>query len=65
MEEKKQPINTDPVVDVRDEEIKNLREENEALKREIEYYKGLITHAAEAREGLERKLNVIREVLAL
>lgn len=67
----KKPI-TDPVVDVRDEEIKKLREENEklrkeneALKRDIEYYKGLIAHAAEVREGLERKLNVIREVLAL
>lgn len=42
-----------------------MRKENEALKREIEYYKGLITHAAEVREGLERKLKVIKEVLAL
>ena len=42
-----------------------MRKENEALKLDIEYYKGLIAHASEEREGLERKLNVIREVLAL
>lgn len=42
-----------------------MRKENETLKHEIEYYKGLIAHAAEVREGLERKLNVIKEVLAL
>jgi hypothetical protein len=42
-----------------------MRKENEALKRDIENYKCLIAHAAEVREGLERKLNVIREVLAL
>lgn len=42
-----------------------MRKENETLKQEIEYYKGLIAHATEVQDGLERKLNVIKEVLAL
>ena len=50
---------------VTNELLEILRKENETLKHEIEDYKGLIAHAAEVREGLERKLNVIREVLAL
>jgi hypothetical protein len=61
METKKEENNA--VTD--NELLEVMRKENEALKRDIENYKGLIAHAAEVREGLERKLNVIREVLAL
>ena len=72
MEEKKQPINTDPVVNVRDEEINRLREENDRLRKENEQltndlslYKSLYNTVTEQNKSLSARIEAIKNILEI
>lgn len=67
----KKPI-TDPVVDVRDEEIKKLREENEKLRKEngqltndLSLYKSLFDTVTEQNKSLNARIEAIKQILEI
>lgn len=67
----KKPI-TDPVVDVRDEEIKKLREENDQLRKENEQltndlslYKSLYNTVTEQNKSLSARIEAIKNILEI
>ena len=72
MDEKKTPINTDPVVDVRDEEIKRLKEENDKLRKEngqltndLSLYKSLFDTVTEQNKSLNARIEAIKNILEI
>ena len=67
----KKPI-TDPVVDVRDDEIKRLKEENENLRKENEQltndlslYKSLYNTVTEQNKSLSARIEAIKNILEI
>lgn len=69
--EKKNPI-TDPVVNVRDEEINRLREENDQLRKENEQltkdlslYKSLYNTVTEQNKSLSARIEAIKNILEI
>ena len=67
----KKPI-TDPVVDVRDEEVKKLREENEKLRKEngqltndLSLYKSLFDTVTEQNKSLTARIDAIKNILEI
>ena len=67
----KKPI-TDPVVDVRDEEVKKLREENEKLRKEngqltndLSLYKSLFDTVTEQNKSLNARIEAIKQILEI
>ena len=79
MDEKKTPINTDPVVDVRDEEINRLKEENDKLRKEngqlcnentelkddLALKTSLYKFESEQRQSLSRRIEAIKNILEI
>jgi archaellum component FlaC len=67
----KKPI-TDPVVNVRDEEINRLREENDQLRKENEQltndlslYKSLYNTVTEQNKSLSARIEAIKNILEI
>ena len=67
----KKPI-TDPVVNVRDEEIKrlteendNLRKENEQLTNDLSLYKSLYNTVNEQNKSLSARIEAIKNILEI
>lgn len=64
--------NTDKVIDVRDDEIKKLREENEQLRKENEQltndlslYKSLYNTVTEQNKSLTARIEAIKNILEI
>lgn len=72
METTEKKPTTDPVVDVRDEEIKKLREENEKLRKEngqltndLSLYKSLFDTVTEQNKSLNARIEAIKQILEI